>query len=56
MISIQPSFPSSEVVIPAKAGIQRQQWASAFSRMKRPGAPGSMVLVVIQCGFPPSRE
>ncbi|WOG26616.1 hypothetical protein [Endozoicomonas sp. 8E] len=31
------SFPSSEVVIPAKAGIQRQRWISAFSGMTGPG-------------------
>ncbi|WP_422442164.1 MULTISPECIES: hypothetical protein [unclassified Endozoicomonas] len=52
------SFPCSEVVIPAKAGIQCQRWISAFSGMTRPGggAPGSLVLVVSQYGFPPSRE
>ncbi len=27
----------TEVVIPAKAGIQRQRWISAFSGMTRPG-------------------
>ncbi|WP_422472237.1 hypothetical protein [Endozoicomonas sp. ALB032] len=31
------SFSRSEVVIPAKAGIQRQRWISAFSGMTRPG-------------------
>ncbi|WP_422133829.1 hypothetical protein [Endozoicomonas sp. ALD040] len=31
------SFPCSEVVIPAKAGIQRQRWISDFSGMARPG-------------------
>ncbi|WP_257287406.1 hypothetical protein [Endozoicomonas sp. SESOKO2] len=29
-------FPCSEVVIPAKAGIQCQQWDSTFSVMTRP--------------------
>ncbi|WOG25598.1 hypothetical protein [Endozoicomonas sp. 8E] len=37
------SFPSSDVVIPAKAGIQRQRRISAFSGMTRPGGTG-------QCG------
>ncbi|WOG29553.1 hypothetical protein [Endozoicomonas sp. 8E] len=51
------SSPCSEDVIPTKARIQRQHWASDFSGMTRPGgAPGSMALVVSQCGFPPSRE